>query len=190
MTCFLSTFLSLPPGVQSWSFSTAPLFCPLVPGIYHPTHLQLLATRPPEEKCVCGVSSVQRELGDGITEVLEGRLGRAGQKAQPPSPFSKDTASLVVRPQGGLSADVLRGKMHLKIARDHGVGKPRQGDGWDDLWELILVQPTHEVIISRTSSPCPFTPPAILLHHSSLEGGITNDNTDSHCGLQMCWELW
>lgn len=66
-------------------------------------------------------------------EVLEDRLGRAGQgraeRAQPPPPFSKDTASLVVRSQVRLSAGVLRGQRHLKIAQDDRVRKPRQGDG-------------------------------------------------------------
>lgn len=52
--------------------------------------------------------------------------GGAGQGAPPPPPVSKDIASLVLRSQGGLSADVPKDKRHLKIAQSDGVGKLRQ----------------------------------------------------------------
>lgn len=65
-----------------------------------------------------------------ISRGIGGQVGQGrAERAQPPPPFSKDTASLVVRSQVRLSAGVLRGQRHLKIAQDDRVRKPRQGDG-------------------------------------------------------------
>lgn len=62
-------------------------------------------------------------------DVLEDTLGRAGRESPASTTIPRDTASLVVRSQVGLSAGVLRGQRHLKIAQVDGVRKPRQGDG-------------------------------------------------------------
>lgn len=140
-----------------------------------------------------GVPWARWWLGDGTGGQGWAGQGRAGWRACLHLHSLKRQPPLLVRPQGGLPADALRGKRHLRWLRM--TEQESQGRGMAGVTGRSWFQPSQLVKLLNPGPLGPIPSPTrlpLLLPHS-LSSFLEEELrivTLTHRGLSMCPELW